>query len=291
MSYVLRNGLIVPKREIVRPKKSAHIRVPRAYIILRRVHWPIRQPIVAAVARNADSGSMIAVSSVAGVFTNLSGITVPAGTTLLIALVEVESSTPGTVTAVWDNVGTPQTMTQVGSTLIVTGGGGPGSIAVLGVVNPTAGQKEIRVNWGGVSTNVNGYIAQVSFTGTSTSSVAAATEGFASNNGTGTTASVTSGASIPASDMAAVFFLDCGVSFTGSFVNGATQADGGTAIGISTNNTNNAAAEYYTGAGSAVAASAGLAGSDVWGAVIVGIKAAGGAVVASSSTMMTMGVG
>jgi hypothetical protein len=64
--------------------------------------------------------------------------------------------------------------------------------------------------------------------------------------------------------MAVSWFEDSLTGFSGAFANGVVQADGGTAIGIDQALSNNAAAEYYAGAGAAIAASAGLAGSDPW---------------------------
>lgn len=59
MSYILRKGLLVPKREIVR-KTAAHVRVPRVDIILRRPtlrapYFPISRPVTSALAIDGNA--------------------------------------------------------------------------------------------------------------------------------------------------------------------------------------------------------------------------------------------
>lgn len=228
--------------------------------------------------RDADSGAVIfgpTVSSASSTSANL--LTVGAAATLLIVGVEIDTSTPGTVFMNWNPAGTNQAMTLIGSIVTQIGGvTNPITIALFGLVNPTSGLHPVSVIASGQATGVQSYLYAISFTGSVSSSVAAATEGFASATAaTGTTMAVTSAVSIPSGDMATAWWGDA-QGFTGTFVNGAIQADGGTAVGKNESLTNNAAAEYYSGAGSAIAASAAGNASGGWIAMIVGIVSAGG---------------
>jgi len=227
-----------------------------------------------AVAHDADSGGVNAVGIFSTTQTSTNFMTVGASATILIIGLEIETAAAGTFTAHWDSAGTNQVMTQIGSNAVI---GTSFTLALFGLVSPTSGLKNLSYSFSGVGTSTNGYVYGVSFTGSNTSSVASATEGNVSSTGTSTTASVTTSVSIPATDMATAWFIDGGSGFTGSFVNGATQADGGKAVGINQALGANGAAEYYTGAGSTITASAGLAASDPWAAMIVGIKVAGAA--------------
>lgn len=176
-------------------------------------------------------------------------------------------------------------MTQIGTTLTQAAGGAgaPASSALFGLVSPTSGQKIFRITASGQATAVNCYTTAISFTGTSIASVAAATEGFNTATGTSATAAVASGVSIPVGDMAVAWWIDLGVNdFTSAFTPGGAQGDGGTAIAKNTTAALAAAAEYYSGAGATISASAGFGGSNVWGAMIVGITVPGGGVAAAT---------
>jgi hypothetical protein len=229
-----------------------------------------------AVAFDASTAGLLSSTSGVGSQTIPNFMTVGASASILIVGIECDTSTPGTPTAHWDSAGTNQAMTQIGTTLTVTGGGAPASLVFFGLVNPTSGSKSLNYSFPGQATSVNTYIYGVSFTGSVTSSVAAATEGFASNNATSTTASVTSAVSIPSGDMATALAIDCG----SGFVNATTENLGGTQIGENEGLTNNGVAARFSGSGSTITASASLNASDVWGAIIVGIKASGGAAAA-----------
>jgi hypothetical protein len=252
-----------------------------------------RRPARCAVARDADSGGVLSGTDTGSTPINSPNVlTVGASASLLIIGIEADTSTPGTITVKWDPAGTAQTMTQVGSTLTVSSGT-PASMALFGVVNPTAGLKPVSIALSGQATTVHTYVYGISFTGSATSSVAAATEGFASASGTGTAMSVASAASIPSGDMATSWF-DNVQGFTSAFTHGTAQSDGGTAIGKDEALTNNAAAEYYSGSGSTITASATQNASDHWGAMIVGIKAAGGGgggAFPDATSRLMMGVG
>jgi hypothetical protein len=205
--------------------------------------------------------------------TNADFMKVGASDSLLIFALIAETSALGTISATWGT----QAMTQIGATVVKTGGAAPVSISVFGLVNPAAGSK--IMSWSS-ALNVNSYMIGESFTGTNTTSVAVATFGFASASGTGTSASVTSTVPILDGTAAISFFADAGNGFSGAFpttaiagpkVAGSYPSDGGTSIGENENLTTNAAAETYSGAGVAITASAPLASSDVWAAVIVGV--------------------
>lgn len=201
-------------------------------------------------------------------------LTVGASATFLLVMISVDNTSPGVPTAHWDSAGTNQAMTQVGST--ITNATGGFSLCFMGLVNPTAGSKTLTFAFG--TSGNNAYAAGESFTGTVTSSVAAATEGAATATGNSTTAAATTAVSIPSGDMAVAWTTNVN-GYTGDpMTPNAVQADGGKAIGDNQSLTHNAAGEYYSGAGSAISCSLG-GPTGQWAAAIVGIKAPGGAVV------------
>jgi hypothetical protein len=236
-----------------------------------------------AVAFDAKSAMVAVVNVSLGTANNF--MTVGASATVLIVGFEVDTSTPGTLSVTWDEGGTNQVMTQIGSTLTITGGNAPASLSLWGVVNPITGLKAIGFASTGAAGTSPVYICGVSFTGSATSSVAAATEGNASNNATSSSFSVTTSTSIRATDMAMAFAIDCGSGFS----NTTTENLGGTQIGENQTQTNNACGAYFTGAGATVNAHATLAASDVWGGLIVGVAVP--AATTRGGTLPMMGVG
>ena len=199
--------------------------------------------------------------------------TVGASATCLWVAVEVDTTTVGAWTVTWDSAGTAQVMTQVGSN-ISQGGGSALTLAQFVLVNPTTGTKNLKIVGASIAGAPNMYVAGASFTGTATASVAAATEGAATANDggtTGTTASVTTGVSIPSGDMAVAGFV---IDTAGSI-----SSTNGTNIGICGVLTNNAAAAYYSGGGGTITGTATSGAAAHWAAAIVGIKAPASAVV------------
>lgn len=244
----------------------------------------------AAVSKDAASAVTNATASSAQHTEGSSSITVGASATLLIAILEADTSTPGTVSAVWDKAGANQTMTQIGSVVTESGGATPITLAVFGRVSPQSGAKLLSWTWSGQASAVNAYTALISFTGSDTTSVANATEAFASAHATtGANAAVSSAASIPSGDMAVAWYGNL-PGFTNAFTPGGNPGDGGTAIGKNESLTTNAAAEYYSGAGAVINASAANASSAAWAALITGIKAAAAAATCPMTRAM-MGVG
>lgn len=196
------------------------------------------------------------------------GLTVGATATFLLVLFEVDVvNTP--LTCVWDNGGTNQSMTIVGT--VITGS--QSVLVLFGLVNPTAGNKAIIFN---SLNNGAAYATGISFKGTVTTSVALAIEGFNGASGTGTSATTTTITSIPTGDMA-VGWTGNQNGYSNGFTPGTNPGDGGTAIGKNESATSNCAAEYYSGAGSTITTAMAQAGSGFWTAVIVGIKAPGAA--------------
>lgn len=209
-------------------------------------------------------------------------MTVGASDTFLLFAISADSVTPGAATATWDTGGTNQAMTSLGA--IVTNATTTNEcLALFGVVNPTVGAKKFAWTFPGQSTAVNSYHFAVSFTGTETSSVAAATEGYqTASAASGASATVTSSASIPTGDMAVAAYNNIN-GYSNAFTAGTNPGDGGTAVGKNESLTTNMAGEYYSGAGSTIAASATQGASGAYVAAIVGIKAPGGAAVVDVS--------
>lgn len=213
-----------------------------------------------AVTKDAISAGVLASTGIATLAAGTFGLTIGATATFLLVGFEVDSATPSSVN--WDPAGTNQPMTLIGT----VAAGTTSNIALFGLVNPTPGNKSISFT---ATANNSAYIFGISFTGSETSSVAAATEGFNKATGTGTSFSVVTSASIPSGD-AAVSALGNSHTITGF------PSDGGTSIGLGNSLTTNLAGENYSGAGSAITASASSASSGQWAYVIVGIAAPGG---------------
>ncbi len=212
-------------------------------------------------------------------------INITAGATFLLVGVEFNQGggTGGTLALTWDQGGTNQSMTSLGSPVLNSNVGD--AIQYFGLVNPTSGNKTLRVtNSGNTFGNLGAEIWGMSFNGTATASVAAATEGYATNTdgGTaGTALTVSSAVSIPSGDMAVTQWIDT-TSMTTFPTDSGTLGDN-TFSGFYVY-------EYYNGAGSVINSSATLATSGFWTGMIVGIKAAGAAATCPM-TRSLMGVG
>lgn len=94
-----------------------------------------------AVAIDANATAPTVLHTVANI-TN-SGLTVGAGANrALIAELVVDVTTISAISVTWDELGTPQTVTSIGS---ATGTGG--RVDVFGLVAPTSGNKQARAHW------------------------------------------------------------------------------------------------------------------------------------------------
>ena len=230
----------------------------------------------------AANGHMYAVGSVGASAIPLSAFqTIGASATIFCVGFEIDLASP-TTTIHWDSTGTNQLMTQVGSNIAL--GTGTGTIQLFCLVNPTAGSKTLSFQVTNASSN-SVYIVGMSFTGSITTSVAAATEGAAQNSSATatTTATVTSSASIPSTDMVFTMFANSGGDFTGAVSSNSTLIDHYNAVN------NNALASYGTGAGATFTATA-TQGSDGFAASITGIKAPA-AVSCPPPSLALLGVG
>jgi hypothetical protein len=173
-------------------------------------------------------------------------MTISAGATFLLVGIQVftDPAVQGTNSFIWDQGGTNQSMTSLGSALFNSDSGS--QLQYFGLVNPTSGTKTLRLsNTGNTNGNQSAVIFGISFKGSITTSVAAATEGYATNvNVSGTpsaTASVSSAVAIPTGDLAIAFYY----TDTGG---GATfPTDGGTFGDMAF--TNSREYESYSGAG------------------------------------------
>jgi hypothetical protein len=193
-------------------------------------------------------------------------ITVAAGDTFLLLILSCETASPGTVTAHWNDPtgnGSGQLMSLVGTVETITGS----TSTFMGVVNPTSGHNCFSWSFSGQVGQTGAYIAAISFKGSDTSSVANATFAFNKASGTGTTASVASAVAIPVECIAVSSFIDAGAGFSN-----ANPDSAGTLIGENQSNAVNGGSDYYSGAGSTITASAALAGTDPWSAIIVGVQ-------------------
>src|SRR5258708_37066932 len=109
-------------------------------------------------------------------------INITAGATFLLVGVEFNQGggAGGTLALTWDQGGTNQSMTSLGSPVLNANVGD--AIQYFGLVNPTSGNKTLRVtNSGNTFGNLGAEIWGMSFNGSVTTSVAAATEGYATN--------------------------------------------------------------------------------------------------------------
>jgi hypothetical protein len=112
------------------------------------------------------------------------GITVASGSNTSLWVWFGMSDQPTSITCTWDNGGTNQTMTSIGS--VRQAGFFDGFM--YGLVNPTTGNKTLRIAWTGAQ-EISAFA--MSFDGTNTTSVATAFTNFNSNTTTSASPSVT----------------------------------------------------------------------------------------------------
>lgn len=121
------------------------------------------------------------------------GITVQTGDTLLIFCFVLSNAGifGGNLTLNWDSGGTPQAMTQIDN----NASGASPKVFLFGLVNPTPGNKSLSVSWVASGLNSTHTENAISFTGTVTTSVAAAalTDGGAGGTGTALTTPTVTG--------------------------------------------------------------------------------------------------
>lgn len=144
--WIVKNGLVVPKRELVHTKRSE--RVSRANLIIgyrdRQFlppFYPAHEPEVCAI--NIDATGTVQDQASALTSFNYSGITVGSGLSngALIAFVAWNGAI-SSPTATWDSGGTNQSMT-----LIKLIAANIACCAMFGLVNPTSGNKTLALSW------------------------------------------------------------------------------------------------------------------------------------------------
>jgi len=104
-----------------------------------------------------------------------------------VAFFGVGASTPTGITATWDQGGTNQSMTLLGSQVSTASGY---VYCFFGLLAPTSGNKTLRVAWTGGQSTAQTGISGISFTNVNQASLSAAFPGFTTNSGTSVTASV-----------------------------------------------------------------------------------------------------
>jgi len=155
-------------------------------------------------------------------------------------------------------------MTSLGTIAV----NGTQNLSLWGLVNPTSGNNTIQLN----GTLNNGcYVGGTSFTGTVTSSVAAAAYGYNTATGSTTSVAVTTSVSVPSGDMAVSSMITPSLDGISGF-----PSDGGTSLGSNGGGGPNGYAESYSGAGSTITASGTISTPLGWCAVISAIAASAG---------------
>lgn len=189
-----------------------------------------------------------------------------ASDTLLLVFWGISDATTniGTVTAKWGS----QTLTEIGSALLW--GSSSDSSYVFGLVSPTSGSQGLTISWTGAGGLDSYAVFGISFTGSVSNSVAAATYAFQSNSNStaNTTSTVTTAASVTTGDIAVAMQLAQQTGFS---------AVSGTEIDIfNVTGGFNAGCNRSTGAGSAITLT-GTCASALWGSTIVAVAAAAAA--------------
>lgn len=174
--YTVRNGLIVPKREIIKPIAPARLR--RRLPDTRRLRFPhvwvpVYIPETMAVAFDAKATSVTSSTGTNATETN-SSLTIGASATLLIAFVNIADSTiplPAACSGVtWNSVA----MTLLGTKNDAGTSGGQTQVNVYGLVNPATGNHSLVASFTGRTGNTGVYLDGASWTGSDTSSLATA---------------------------------------------------------------------------------------------------------------------
>lgn len=222
-----------------------------------------------------------------GSITLASYMTLGASATFLLILVEYESNNPGTVSVTWGS----QSMTQIGSTVdVVAQVDTSGFMSLWGLVSPATGAQTLTIT-GTTGGALSAYVAGVSFNGSGTTSVAAATTGYASNlqtSGSSSTMTVTTAAAIPSTGVAVAWGIDSGNGFSSSpevmWSTGTNLLDNSSAVGG-----NFANFSVNSGTGATMSVSAALSSTDNYGVQVTGIlaPAAVATLVGSQPLLMT----
>lgn len=208
-------------------------------------------------------------------------ITIGASATALLVGVSMASqghgsNDPGTLTATFNPTTTPQVMTLLGSK-VDNGSTQGGPTYLFGLVNPSSGLGNVKFDWTNTTNIQEFYVYAMSFTGTSTVSVANAFYGFNTANDGGVQSSfngVSTSTAVRSGDMAFALHINPFVGFNQP-ANNAT----GTEMDNDQRVTNNSYGQYFTGSGSVIAARAdnvGVGGStDFWCSTIIAIGTSG----------------
>lgn len=164
------------------------------------------------------------VHSISGTRYLVANGTIPSGTTLTVAIV-VWTNHGETLNAVaWDPTGLNEPMTLIDEIDLV-GGSADCAVSMYGIVNPTAQTADMRADFGASPINPCAILYCRSFTGTATSSVAAATN--AVNSATNTTDTDTTSVASGGSSGNLLLF---GGGISGDDGNPASNAEGWTEV-------------------------------------------------------------
>ena len=139
------------------------------------------QGAAASVGVTVDASGALQ-SSFGAATLSYTGITVGTGNGLVVGITGAVHTNP-VLSAVWDNGGTNQSMTFMGSVDIP---GATHALEIWALKNPTAGNKTLLITVGTATGAI--YAAAVSFNGVNAGSVAAAFPNFNSNTTTAGTA-------------------------------------------------------------------------------------------------------
>lgn len=185
-----------------------------------------------AVAFQAKGSS--ATTSVAATSTTFTKLTVASGSNLALLVGIVFGGDPGAFTvANWDNTGTPQALTQIGSASATDN---LSKAYLFGLVNPTLGAKTLAFTW---TNSVDFCYDAVSFTGVDQTGGATTFKNF--NSAQTSTAPPSVAVTSPSGDMAAACFGTSAAAF----------ATGGLGTEVYFDNTNvSASMRYLLGVGS-----------------------------------------
>ena len=228
---------------------------------------------------SGNHGFAFDVNNQASSWTKAGTITVTSGATLLVLCLNMEqnwSSLTG-VTVTWDSGGTNQVMTSVGTPPHFFNTANGNSNGIWALVNPTIGAKSFNVAWTSGGSFSMEAVA-ITFSGTVTSSVAAACYGYGSQTsaaGSEIPNLATTSASIASGDM----WISGHASFgpTSPYYNdpaGTTSGgSAGTRYDIDVNQGDNCYWHYGNGAGATVKAEADNFSAGDWDCSVVGIAA------------------
>lgn len=180
MAYMLRNGLLVPKRKVETPK-HLHARRPLPDARFPHIWIPRAIPARAAVAFDAIATANSHTTGTTVVTLSNANETVGTGSNrALICVASFESVVaPTAFNARWDTAGTNQAMAQIGSTI----SNGNFRVVLFGLLAPTSGNKNFTLSW---TNTASCYLSLISFTGVDQTSTAIAFPHFNSATATST---------------------------------------------------------------------------------------------------------